>query len=180
MQKSKKSASNKVIIELNGTSYTWTGQDWIESKTFIRPPEIIIRELNRALSGTLADTDNNVKDVDEILQRASNARDLNQYDRAEQLARRALQLSPDNPGALAVLCSVLRARGRAREALRETDPYRHLSYPPLLTSRAAALCDIGEWTKAKKTIGRVLAMGGNDEAFSVMRRIKRERPELYD
>lgn len=180
MQKPRKTASDKVIIELNGTSYTWTGQDWIESKTFIRPPEIIIRELNRELSGTLAETDNNVKDVDEILHRASNARDMNHYDRAEQLARRALQLSSGNPGALAVLCSVLRARGRAREALRETDPYRHLSYPPLLTSRAAALCDIGEWTKAKKMIGRVLAMGGNDEAFSVMRRIKRERPELYD
>jgi hypothetical protein len=171
--------SASIKVEHNGISYTWTGNSWIETKTFLRPPEIIIRELNRKAASQTIETDINTTDVDEILQRASNAREDGHLDQAEWLSRRALQLEPGNPGALAILCSVLRAQHQPARALRETDAYRHLSYPPLITSRAAAYCDIGEWTKAKAEIARVLAMGGGPTAFSVVYRIKQNRPELY-
>jgi hypothetical protein len=35
------------------------------------------------------------------------------------------------------------------------------------------------WEEAKKPIGRALAIGEGAEAFSVMRRIKANRPDLY-
>jgi hypothetical protein len=44
---------------------------------------------------------------------------------------------------------------------------------------AAALCDLQRWEEAKKEIGRALAIGESEEAFSVVRRIKAARPDLY-
>jgi hypothetical protein len=51
---------------------------------------------------------------------------------------------------------------------------------PLLTSRAAAFCDLGRWEEARRSVGRALAIsGGSEEAFMVVKRIKQHRPDLY-
>ena len=54
-----------------------------------------------------------------------------------------------------------------------------LPYPVLLTSRAAALCDLGIWEEAKKTVGRSLAISKSAEAYNVVNRIKAAKPDLY-
>jgi len=59
-------------------------------------------------------------------------------------------------------------------------PFRDANDHVLLTTRAAALCDLGRWEEAKRTVGRSLAIESSDEAFSVARRIKAARPDLYD
>jgi len=171
--------SHNVDIELDGKRYVWAGDSWYEAEEFLKPPQVVVRRLNRLLTEKLEEEDANISDVCILLERAGKAREALQYHRAENLARQCLKLDPHNQAALAVLCAVLRARGQPQRALDETDAHSNTTHPPLLTSRAAAFCDLKRWEDAKATIGRALAMGKSEEAFAVMHRIKAERPELY-
>ncbi len=167
-------------IPLNGRTYTWNGKGWIDAKTFTKPPQVVILELNRLLSGRLSQEDDAIEDPTLILERARMARDSGQWARAQALVTRMLALRPGDPGSLAILCSALRAQGTPELAIEKTDPFKGSSYPPLLTSRAAALCDLGQWEGAKKVIGRVLAQPGQHaEAWAVVNRIKSASPNLY-
>ena len=53
------------------------------------------------------------------------------------------------------------------------------THVPLLTTRAAAYCDLKLWEQAKKIIGKALAIEESEEAFMVVKRIKAARPEIY-
>jgi hypothetical protein len=166
---------------LDEKSYIWDGRGWYESKTFMQPPKVVISKLNALLMEQLARDDASVTDPSILLDRAKQARDSQQFERAIQLLRRVLTLWPGYGGALAVLCSVLRKQGAPEKALHETKTFGRLGYPPLITSRAAAMCDLGMWEAAKREIARVLAMPGeHDEAFEVVHRIKAARPDLYE
>ena len=166
-------------IRFNEKDYVWTGRGWYEARTFLIPPEVTVRQLNSQLQEELENEDTTIASPAILTERASAARDTLQYTRAETLVRRALTIAPGDPAALAVLCSILRARGRPQQALDETSAFKRASHPPLLTSRAAALCDLKKWEEAKKEIGRALAIQESEEAFSVVRRIKVARPDLY-
>lgn len=178
-QTSKPHTTDTMTVELEGKSYMWNGSAWYEATTFLSPPGMIIPKLNNRLSDALEEEDRNIADVHLLIKRAANARDWLQYSRSEKLARRILELEPSNQPALAILCATLRARGFAQKALAETDDYKSLPYPALLTSRAAALCDLGRWEEAKKTVGRSLAISKSAEAYNVVNRIKAEKPDLY-
>lgn len=171
--------TDSVTVELEGKSYVWNGSAWYEATTFLKPPIMIIAKLNNCLSDTLEEKDENLADIHLLIERAVNARNWLQYSRSEKLARRILKLEPSSQPALAILCAALRARGFPQEALAETDDYKGLPYPALLTSRAAALCDLGRWEEAKKTVGRSLAISNSEEAHSVVNRIKAAKPDLY-
>lgn len=160
--------------------FTWDGKNWYQTGKFIRPSKIIEAKLNSLAAKHLAKQDEKITDVSELLSQARSARDAGQTLRAEQLLDRVLCRNPKHEGALAILCSLLRRQGRAEEAIRRTDHSASSRYPPLLTTRAAALCDLLRWEEAKRTIARVLARPGNHgEAFEVVNRIKAARPELY-
>lgn len=169
-----------ITVELGNASYIWTGTIWIEANTFISPPDGIVRKLNSCIAAKIQHEDNTISDTQEILDRARAARDTLQYSRAISLARRVLELEHDNLAAAAILSSALRANGKPQQALLETEAFRDTDYSPLLTSRAAALCDLKRWEEAKKTIGRCLAISKSETAFSVVNRIKSERPDLYE
>ena len=178
-QTSEPDTTDTMTVELEGKSYMWNGSAWDEATTFLSPPSMIIAKLNNRLSDVIEEEDENIVDIHLLIKRAVNARNWLQYSRSEKLARRILKLEPSNQPALAILCATLRARGYAQKALDETDDYKNLSYPVLLTSRAAALCDLGRWEEAKKTVGRSLAISQSGEAYSVVNRIKAARPDLY-
>ena len=173
---------DRYVVELDGKSYAWDGSVWYETKTFLRPPTAVVSRLNRQLQGRLMQSDEAVTDLQVLLSRAKIARDAKQHKRSERLLSRALKLKPGHEGALAILCSLLRDERAPGRALTETHAFRGVDYAPLVTSRAAAYCDLGQWEEAKREIARVLAMPGKDkdEAFSVMHRIKAARPDLYD
>ena len=167
-------------FEIDEGRFTWDGKNWYQAGTFMRPPKAIEQTLNAAAAEFLAKQDEGVTDANELLSRARSARDSGQTLRAEKLLDRVLCRNPNHEGALAILCSLLRRLGRAEEAIRRTDRLASSSYPPLLTTRAAAFCDVFRWEDAKKTIARVLAQPGNHgEAFEVVNRIKAARSELY-
>jgi len=56
-----------VVVQFDGKSYTWTGKDWYETKTFLRPPSTIIRKLNARLAQDLQCADTALTSVDAIL-----------------------------------------------------------------------------------------------------------------
>ncbi len=169
---------SKVIVELDGKKYTWDGREWV-GEDYLKPPQVIVRRLNGRLSQHLAQEDQSITNVYLLVKRARNARENLQYNRAEELARQILKIDPENHSRLAVLYASLREKGFPQRALDETEPYRDTSNPALLTSRAAAYCDLGMWTKAKRTIGQSLAIRKSEEAFLVVRRIKANSPDLY-
>jgi len=167
----------QIQIEIEGKYYILVKDTWYNKENFIKPPENLIHKLNTLLITTLEQKDD-VQDIDLLLKCARKARDSAQYEKSIIFARRVISISSDHIGAIAVLCSCLRAIGYAQQALDETEAFASKNYPPLITSRAAALCDLERWEEAKKVISRVLAMY-KDKAFSIVHRIKTARPDLY-
>ena len=106
-------------ISLDGRTYAWTGKTWVDVETFTYPSSVTITKLTAVLLSRLKEEDENVSDVKELLNRARDAKEQTQYARAEGLARKALQLSPGNLHAVAILCSCLRRLGKSEEALNE-------------------------------------------------------------
>jgi len=172
-------------VSLEGRTYSWTGNRWIDIDTFNSPPAITVKALDAILLSRLKEEDERVTDLQQLLDRARDAKAQTQYSRAEGLARRTLQLYPGNLWAVTVLCSCLRTTGKPDEALKESAPYEKESYPPLIVTRAAALCDLGRWEEAKIEISRVLSFEKkNDvwrysEPLRVINRIKSARPDLF-
>lgn len=144
-------------IPLNGERYIWTGSAWFDSH-FIKPPTTIIKQLNALLESQLATDDCCIDDLFELTHRARVARETKQYARAEALARRILTIEPRHHAAAAVLCASLRARGLAREAIEQTERFLPTSNAALLTSRAAAFCDLHRWPEAKASVSGALAI----------------------
>lgn len=172
--------ASKVRIEHDGHTYEWTGKTWHDVATHMAPPRVVLQVLNQKSETALAEEDQAVTKLQKLLDRAKAARDAEQFQRAEKLLRRVLAIRPGHPGALAIYTSLLRRRGAPEEALKVSDPYRHLRYQPLLVSRAAALCDLERWEEAKKENGRALALGPDAAAFTIVNRIKANRPDLYE
>lgn len=173
------------MISYEGHTYSWTGKSWVDTQTFTCPPTIIAAKLNVLKANYLKDEEEKITNVRELLDRAKDAKMQSQFSRAERLARRALKFSPGHLGAIAVLCSSLRSLEKPEEALKESSQYRDEDYPPLLATRAAALCDLDKWEQAKKEISKALAIGNanpswkNFESFRIVDRIKAARPDLY-
>ncbi len=117
--------------------------------------------------------------ADERLHFINSLRTAAQYDLAEQHIWEVMAKDPERSDTRSTLCSILRAKGEPQRALDETAKFTAKGNPPLLTSRAAAMCDLGRWEDAKKEVGRALAIQDSPEAFEVVRRIKRERLDLY-
>ncbi len=116
---------------------------------------------------------------DGLLNLAKQARDAGRLELALALARRALTERPGDCGTAAVVSAVLRKLKRPREALAATEELAGSTYVPLLTSRAAALCDLERWTEALELIVRALAAADDPElAANVYMRIVVNKPEL--
>ncbi|MBW1812051.1 MAG: hypothetical protein JRJ87_27950 [Deltaproteobacteria bacterium] len=167
----------KTEIELDGRKYSFDRNQWVDTVSFQVPPLAVQNRLDYLL----AEQEDMAKitDFDELMKRAKQCRLSRNYQLALKLTSRALQLKPDNLGTCAVVCSIYREMKQPDQALALTDKWADSNYPPLLTSRAAALCDLERWEEAKKLVGRVLARKNDEEAFMVVKRIKAARPGLY-
>lgn len=170
--------ANRTIV-LEGIKYEYTAYGWVEVETGIQASILITLQLTRLAAAHIRQEQAAPIDIDQTLQAASNAQANHELLKAERFIRQVLKQDNLHLGAYAMLCAVLRDRKCPQQALEEAAGVAVASYPPLLTSRAAALCDLERWEEAKHEIARVLAMGGSEEAFKVMRRIKQARPDLY-
>jgi len=170
-----------VNIKLDNIEYLWNDTNWIDLRNYMIPPDIIIQKLNRELAKI--DIDYTNLSFDDLKRMASNFKDSNNFQKAQEVIDYALSKTPGDPAILSILCSLLRKKGKPGEALEKTT---NSNYPngSLLTSRAAAMCDLERWEDAKKEVGRALAITNannqKQEAFNVVKRIKENAPHLYE
>jgi hypothetical protein len=127
----------------------------------------IVGRLDSQLLRRLTAEDASVDDPAHLLERAWFGQALGHRDRVVDLASRALRavLQPPDKraggaivalpwrrealAAAAMLSSALRELRDPERALHETEIFADDQYHPLMTSRAAALCDIGRWEEGK-------------------------------
>ena len=171
--------TKQIQVELDGQNYIWDGRKWYGAKSYEEPPAIIAQKLNSLSKKSFSEEDSEIHDLSKLVKLAAAAREAQQFERAEKLVRRVLKIEPYNEAAMAVLCAVLRGRGLPKQALAETEQFRKTDHVPLLTSRAAALCDLKRWEEAKRVIAKAHAIRADEETFAVINRIKSKKPELY-
>ena len=167
----------KPPVTLEGVRYVWTGTRWYGANDHITPPLMIIAQLNALIADLVREEDDAITDPDELLWQAKDAQEVGQLPRALRLAQRAYAARPGHAGTAAVLSSVLRDLHRPKEAWAVADCFTSSNYPPILTSRAAALCDLGRWEEALRQTRQVLAINfsshtKSEEALGVYARIK--------
>jgi tetratricopeptide (TPR) repeat protein len=181
MSRTVSESPDDVEISIDHATFVWDGASWYEKRTFLAPPLEKVHQLNRQLEERLAATDSRLANPFALVREATRAENAEQHQRAVRLARRALCFSPNNEAAATVLSSALRATGRADEALAATDAFPRSDSAPLLTTRAAALCDLGRWPEALRTVRRALAAssGRGDAPFAVLNRIRTAAPDLF-
>lgn len=159
-------------ISMERSTYVWDGNRWYHAKTFVTPPTVDILKLNVLLLKAIEEEDLSIKSVEDLLERAHEARDVFQYGRVTKIALRILKLDPGNAVAATLLCASLRAQNRSAQAIKATQSMRETEYAPLLVSRAAAFCDLEKWHEALSEISRAQALGAGRLATQVVRRIK--------
>lgn len=166
-------------VNYEGRDYIWDGHRWCDAKTYIIPPENVVQKLNFQIREHREAEDNVISEFQPLLDAAKEAHMYNELPRAENFVRRALKLRPGDRGALAVLCSILRARNSPEQAILEVEPFLVMWYEPLLTTYAAALCDLERWEEAKQVIERGVGFSTSYQMQQVIQRIKNARPDLY-
>jgi len=178
-----KKCTSEIVVTFDGKRYTWNGKCWY-GDDFIKPSYEIIVKLNELAKNQFEANDAAIFDFMELLDTARRLKEGEQYSRALKLAEHALKIKPDNDGAAAFVCSILRLMNRSDEALKLADNFVRggSTYLPLLTSRASALCDLNRWPEALRQIRQVLAKSGGrnvEGALLVWSRIKSYAPKLF-
>jgi hypothetical protein len=165
-----------------GRRYFLSPQGFYDAHTFLKPPEAIHQHLKAAYARELEIVSRTEKSVPLLLKHSRLAKDLGYLDLAEKITEQALLAEPRSCFAIARLSSILRAKGQARQALAVTDRiHAGQQTHHILTSRAAALCDLDRWSEADRTIRRALCqLSGRPrleatEVFSVLQRIRHSR-----
>jgi hypothetical protein len=166
-----------ITAQHNGRSYTYDGERWFGLDDYTTPPQSITIHLDAVLVQMLCEEDDRITDRKELMRRARDARKQTQYKRAERIAQRLLAQEPNSTAVAAILCSILRESGRASEAVVLADQFASEECVPIMTSRAAALCDLERWGEALQEIRQVLQLRKSAEATAVENRIKRYAPK---
>ena len=178
-----------ITITFEGNQFIWNGKRWFDRKTYLEPPTAVSSKLTALrTSGKVTARDKAIADnMDELLRKAKRAQYQGQIPKALQLARHAYNQRPQHIGTAAILCSVLRTANKSKEAVALANNFSSSNYSPILTARAAALCDLNRWEDALKQIRQVFAMGmkskkssGHDDASAVYSRIKQNASYLFD
>jgi len=169
--------SRKIRATDDSGTYEWNGSAWVDVATHMRAPAVVAGRLRAAAGAELRAADAAIAGFDALLTAATNAKAAGDFPRADRFLARALAIRPAHEGALCVLCSLRRLQREPERGLEETAAVGATSrYAPLLTSRAAALCDLGRLQEAVEVINVVLAMGNvSDEALAVVKRIQSEK-----
>ncbi len=162
------SPQNQNVIKLTykGVEYRWTPH-----AGFIRPggmgaPAALRPILESMIESRLKAEDDAITDPAVLGERAELARRIKQLNRAERLARRALDLSgEDMPDVSATLGAVLCEKNEPLLALEEVEPFADLDNAAIQQVLTIANDDLQRLSKAKAADWRateILVRSGND------------------
>lgn len=143
-----------------GIEYTWSKVGWHDNN-HIKPPKIISEILNKKLNKVIEESIHQIGDPVRLARMAIEARDSSNNNLAIKLAKKSLSLSKmNNSTAMGVLCSTLRKLRKSNEAVQFFRSYKGNFSPPLLTTLAAALCDIGKYREALNNLNTAYSKAG--------------------
>ena len=170
---------------LDGESYYYKNGKWLDSH-FVSVPMSMMQKLNKLI---LDSDDYRMKSAEELMEIIDNSKGSENL----QLAGRALEDALDKANSVEVrkilprLTSFLRKMGDSQRAIQICKDYtaqygKAVYSSPLFTSIAAAYCDIGDFTTAKKFADRAFAFDGkgSGELSSVYGRIHKGLDEEFD
>ena len=172
-------------FELDGRQYLWNGRRWLATDDHREPPKAITRQLGILLRRANRDSESSIDDPRELLGIAVSARIAGNQSRAEKFARRALERDADNATAAAILSSIWREKGKPKTALALADRFQSSGDAYVLTSRSAALADLGRWEEALLQVRKVFVIekglqgAPSEESLAVYERIRSNAPHLF-
>lgn len=163
--------------EWDDRKYFLSNGAFYDAKTFLKAPITIADQLRGIYRQHQQQVCRTVRSVPLLIKYAREAKEMGSLKLAEELTERALATEPRNPYAIALLSSVFRNQRQPRKAVEITNDLPNTCQTAaVLTSRAAALCDLGMSAEAERTIRKVLHILRNaprieaTEAFAVLRR----------
>jgi tetratricopeptide (TPR) repeat protein len=166
-------------MEWEGRKYVLSPEGFFDAHTFLKPPELIHQHLKAAYVRELRLVVQKEQGVPALLKHSGLAKKLGYFDLAEEITERALSAEPKNRFGIARLSSILRAKGQPHKALAAIARIPEgIHDHQILTSKAAALCDLERLPEADRVIRRALGMLKGrprleaTEALSVFRRIQ--------
>ncbi len=167
----------RILQDFQNQTYVRTAAGWrLDGKPYTFQP--VVGRLDNELLARLTAEERDEIDPADLVRRAWFGQAFRQYDRVVALATRALRsvIQPPDPrhagavvpdcwrseavAAAAMLCSALRELHESQRAIDDTSVFDDGKYSPLMTSRAAALCDVGRWDEGHALA--VAARGIND------------------
>jgi tetratricopeptide (TPR) repeat protein len=171
-----------ITVTFDGKQYQWNGKKWFDESTYLEPPTTIASKLHALSAVQIAAQDDIVTDLKKLLKRVKNPQKHRQIQRTLKVLRQYRDKSHKHVETVAILCGILRKANQPEEALALADEFLGTNYCPLLTARAAVLCDLNRWEEGLKQIRQVLAIekgSGDTEATAVYSRIEQNAPELF-
>lgn len=161
--------------EFQGQSYRWSGKVWLDQH-FLEVPQKLADDLNEHFLTDLLDPDrSDWMDLAVTLRRAgTDLQNRSTLGLVARACRMRLNHNPRDQATRAILSSALRHLGQPLQAEEVT---RNWTDPAVLTSRAAALCDLGRWNEAQAAVKLALRCGAGEYAKQVQYRIlAQEKP----
>jgi len=171
-----------ITVTFDGKQYQWNGRKWFDRSTYLEPPTTIASKLYALSAVQIAAQDDIATDLKKLLRRVKDPQKHRQIQRTLRVLRRYRDKTHQHVEAVAILCGILRKANQPEEALALTDEFLGTNFCPLLTARAAVLCDLNRWEEGLKQIRQVLASeksSGDTEATAVYCRIEQNAPELF-
>jgi len=171
-----------ITVTFDGKQYQWNGEKWFDKSTYLEPPTTIASKLHALSAVQIAAQDDIVTDLKKLLKRVKNPQKHRQIQRTLKVLRRYRDKSHKRVETVAILCGILRKANQPEEALALADEFLGTNYCPLLTARAAVLCDLNRWEEGLKQIRQIPAIdkgSGETEATAVYSRIEQNAPELF-
>lgn len=157
--------------------YVFKNSVWYDADTYLQPPAHIAAKLNTLIRGQHTETDQTLMNAETCIRDARQARMGHDLARAQRLFKRALELKPGDIAIITALASLYREQSQPHQALLVTEDYKNYPSIDLLSTRAAAHCDMKNFADAKRTITLAINLGRSDSALFVVRRILSAHPE---
>ncbi len=169
----------RITIDHKGETFFWSEDRGVVAANAQPIPNATRQALQRKIDKALASGAHETCNPIVLLTRASAAKKQGQLTRAERLARRVLEQDDRDEAAVSFLSSILRMRNKSRAAVRLTNSFDDTRSVILLTTRAAALIDVGDLDEAKQVAERALRIAceagqPDGELRAVVERLERE------